>query len=481
MHERAEAAKASLSGKSARAPVGRLQHVRGKLLAALALPPMLLSAVPFGSQDPLWACIWAVFLSSAAVLFLSYRFHGHERIIIALFAAVWIGLALVYAVHDGYLALAPHPVWRGPSDILAMDVKPLHGVSARHSAVELVFIALPMFSFLAGLGLARSQWRTRKVLVAGLYAGAGLATGWIFLFLISPDTVLWREKLGHHGNLTGTFTNRNTAAAYLALFFVTGVLLSSDFIARHNLAHGATTGAILRKLFRHMPRQLLYRLIATLILLLAILMTASRAGLATALVGASLVLVLRLRTFSPSPRRMLLPVLATLAAFLTLAAVFGQGIHQRFSESESVDEDRFEAYRASMEIIRNFPWFGTGPGTFSDVFPAFRPATMPARGVWEHAHNTYLQVAIEAGVPFLVVVLLPIFFVLVVFAKGSFRGKSDEITPILGLALLVMPMLHALIDYPAQIPGYSILLTSWLGFLFARHLRFRPPAGQADG
>ena len=37
-----------------------------------------------------------------------------------------------------------------------------------------------------------------------------------------------------------------------------------------------------------------------------------------------------------------------------------------------VEQGRLEAYRSSLRIIADYPWFGTGLGTFTAIFPAYR-------------------------------------------------------------------------------------------------------------
>ncbi len=74
---------------------------------------------------------------------------------------------------------------------------------------------------------------------------------------------------------------------------------------------------------------------------------------------------------------------------------------------EKVDRSaaiRLEIWRGSMEMIKENPWFGIGYGVFPFTIPMF------TSGVGERdAHNTYIIIAAEMGVPALLIFLLIIF------------------------------------------------------------------------
>ena len=38
--------------------------------------------------------------------------------------------------------------------------------------------------------------------------------------------------------------------------------------------------------------------------------------------------------------------------------------------------DGLETYKATLRLIADHPWFGTGEGTFAQAFPAYRSANV---------------------------------------------------------------------------------------------------------
>src|SRR5207245_3581393 len=66
---------------------------------------------------------------------------------------------------------------------------------------------------------------------------------------------------------------------------------------------------------------------------------------------------------------------------------------------------RLAVSAAGWEIVRDHPLFGTGLGSW---LHAFRPYQAPPveGGIWDHAHDDYLELAAEGGFAGVAVVLL---------------------------------------------------------------------------
>lgn len=61
--------------------------------------------------------------------------------------------------------------------------------------------------------------------------------------------------------------------------------------------------------------------------------------------------------------------------------------------------ERLEIWRRAIYMIEDFPFTGVGMGAFGPVADALYPSTQFAPGVLEHAHNLFLQVAVDLGLP----------------------------------------------------------------------------------
>ena len=138
-------------------------------------------------------------------------------------------------------------------------------------------------------------------------------------------------------------------------------------------------------------------------MLIALAATLSRSGfvalIAAAVVGTSL--------SRRDHRRGLWVGVAVAAALVAVAAWLNvQGLAQRITTTLSTpDPDtvgRLTIWRDTLRIVRAFPVFGTGVGTFADAMFLYQQTARQV--LFNHAHNEYLQVLTEGGAIMLAIV-----------------------------------------------------------------------------
>ncbi len=86
------------------------------------------------------------------------------------------------------------------------------------------------------------------------------------------------------------------------------------------------------------------------------------------------------------------------------AAVFWVGIDRLinfFNDSPAFSgiSGRLEIYSRALMIIHDFPFTGIGMGTFGPVVDTLYPFFSISAGVIPHAHNLFLQLAVDLGIP----------------------------------------------------------------------------------
>jgi O-antigen ligase len=89
--------------------------------------------------------------------------------------------------------------------------------------------------------------------------------------------------------------------------------------------------------------------------------------------------------------------------------------------------------------------------------------------VWDYAHSTILEIAVEMGIPVAVMVVITALASLFVLARAAVKseGRSRRsLAAITGIA--VLSCLHSMIDFSLQIPGYLVLFGVLLGCGLAR-------------
>jgi O-antigen ligase len=160
----------------------------------------------------------------------------------------------------------------------------------------------------------------------------------------------------------------------------------------------------------------------------------------------------------------LIAVLVCAAIGLLLLQLLGGNVSSRIDLEGLSDAWRLSAWRSTLKIIADNPWFGTGLGTFADAFPAYRSSDMSMRFRWDLAHSTPLELASEMGIPLTLVVAAAWVIALVVLALGLRGRHRRTMNPQLAaLAVSLIALLHSSFDFSLQIAGYSIVVFALLG------------------
>jgi O-antigen ligase len=222
--------------------------------------------------------------------------------------------------------------------------------------------------------------------------------------------------------------------------------------------------------------------VGTLLLILGVILTASRTGIALLpiAIGAE-ALILRgwLRSLSLKSlglRRDKRTAIAALAVLgMATVAIGHLGAHSgalatvwaRFHTSA---EFRPEIWRDSLFALRQYwPW-GAGMGSFIPVFAAAERLEVVTGQFVNRAHNDYLEFLIEAGVPGIVAFGL-ICHRLAKDAWQSWRARAVGVVSgsraqwICGAANLTILMVHSLGDYPLRTMSIACMTALSAGVL----------------
>ena len=115
-------------------------------------------------------------------------------------------------------------------------------------------------------------------------------------------------------------------------------------------------------------------------------------------------------------------------------------------------QDRLEAFRETLSIIREVPLTGTGGGSYFSLFPHMRSKDQK---FLDHAHNDYVEFAVEFGLP--AVMLLAVFLALSLrMALKQLKERRDPVAlgaSFSSLMAIVAMGLHATVDFNLHIPA----------------------------
>jgi O-antigen ligase len=126
---------------------------------------------------------------------------------------------------------------------------------------------------------------------------------------------------------------------------------------------------------------------------------------------------------------------------------------------------RTAVWSGTLDLIRDHPLLGTGPGTFPVAFTPYRPVGVNARFL--HAHNDYLHSISETGILTAVIIL---WLIVAAFRSGIRMIMSTNSRLTLGITLgslsgILAITVHSVVDFNLHIMANAILFTVLAGLL----------------
>jgi O-antigen ligase len=441
---------------------------RSNRLPALILAVAVAGApFPFGSRDATTVALWCLVLALGLLLASPRRLRsGHYRLLagIAGIVACW-AFVLHEQLADHPWIAHPNPIWAKASELLKTQLTPSVSVIRGEPFYALGAPLANVLALTLGLIVGADRESADRTLKAMAWAGAGYAIYGIGNLLLFPAAFLWRERTADLGTLTATFVNRNTAAAYFGSCAAVWLVLAMARV-RARLPAGPIAW---RKLGRNVypegraDPQIIVRFVMFFICLSAMFMTGSRGGVLSSLFALVVAAVIFFRSDLPRVASLLVVAAGFAAVALGLLQILGGNVQARIDVEGLVEQGRLEAYRSTLRIIADHPWFGTGLGTFAAVFPPYRSANISIVGVWDLAHSTPLELAAEVGVPLALVTAIGWIVALLVLMRGTRRSRRETIVPHAALAVSLIALLHSSIDFSLQVAGYAIVVFAVAG------------------
>ncbi len=272
-------------------------------------------------------------------------------------------------------------------------------------------------------------------------------------------------EFGHIGNAIGTYTNRNHLAGLIemTLPLVLGLLVYS--VGRGRSRRGGTASRASFLGSRRGQATLIYASLAVL-LILGVIFTRSRTGIALMILGVILVTSIFSRRIGGD--NVFGPVGTLVALGIGLAVTIGLiPVLDRFSLENVEGDTRWTVFAAAIAGIGTFFPFGSGPGTFQSVFPYFQVPEL-GRVFVNRVHNDYLEWVFEGG---LIAAALILFLIVLyalqwkrVWAAGPWSElRFLKVSAGVGVFLL---LIHELVDYNLHTPANQVFFAFLLGIFF---------------
>jgi O-antigen ligase len=340
-------------------------------------------------------------------------------------------------------------IWR------PLSLAPFRGLNAALSMV------VPISALLLAISMKIGP---RTILLAIVIIGLIDATFGLLQVIGGPRSPLYLFAITSRGAPAGIFANENHSAVFSAL-----VLLA---IAR--LSHEARPS--------HDPAWLRLALApAFVFVLLAVLVTGSRAGFAATLIallaGAAMVLMKkRVRAVGIGMTVQRGPVqahsgLLVLAFAAILAVVMGlfAWLQRTPALEDILAKSSFDDLRWSLmpllSAMAGDHWLlGTGFGSFDAVYRFYEPTDLLHSRYVNHAHNDWAQLVIEGGLPAVLLILTGLAWLCRTLWITASRSEAAPGQIIFWVACLAILGAASFVDYPLRTPIFQCaciwLLTS---------------------
>jgi len=304
--------------------------------------------------------------------------------------------------------------------------------------------------------IVRLRAYSATALAVALLAGtiAGILLGALQVTSADPTTSPWYlYEETNTGVATGFFANANHMATLLVITlpFLAALLASAR---RANMQRYSALLALVSG--------------AALVIVVGLVLNGSLAGYALTLpvLAVSALIVMPAKSAFRRLAIVLgaLMTVGALAALATSSIRTGGALNQDASTSV---QSRQEILATTFSALPHFMPMGSGVGSFRDVYPLYEDPDQVSTVYVNHAHNDYAELALETGIPGIIV--LALFFlwwggaVLRVWSSVE-AGPYARAASIASAAVLI----HSIVDFPLRTAAISVSFAMCLALLADR-------------
>ena len=140
----------------------------------------------------------------------------------------------------------------------------------------------------------------------------------------------------------------------------------------------------------------------------------------------------------------------------------------RLFQQSVADDLREDFWQVGLEMIWQYFPFGSGIGSFVEVYQLAEPATYLNANYVNHAHNDWLETVLTGGLPAMLILAASIFFYVkrtwAVWHRSDADGRAVKIAR-LASVLIAIIALASFADYPLRTPilmAVFAILSLWL-------------------
>ena len=310
----------------------------------------------------------------------------------------------------------------------------------------------------------KDKRQIKRIATLVVIVGTSLALYGLYNYLGGIEKIYTLDKKYYLGMLTSTYVNHNHIGGYfeLAIPLGIGLVLANQYLPRRTRRSKILPAAFVSVLL----------MAAIVIMITALVFTYSRGawiGFLGSMIALGMIISFRLNIFQDWSKLKKWGTLAVGALIIISAPILmPDKVKQRAatmfkSQGEKITFNlestggREIVYRGTLEMIKDHPILGTGPGTFTILYPQYRDPRI--RIFMNAVHNDYLQYGEEMGLFGLgsFVLLLVLFFKKNLSLLKNLKDKYLQSLTIGFLISIIALAIHSLGDFNLQIPANALL------------------------
>jgi len=296
----------------------------------------------------------------------------------------------------------------------------------------------------------KGKAQIKRIATLVVIVGTSLAIYGLYNYFNGIEKIYTLDKKYYLGMLTSTYVNHNHIGGYFELAIPLGI------------------GSIIAN--RRSPLSLLLLIAATVTMIIALVFTYSRGawlGFLGSMIVLGTIIALKLKISKNWSRfkkwgTLVAGVLIVIIAVILMPSQVKQRAATLFEFEGTQFKDmslqgRLIVNQNTLEMIKDYPILGSGPGTFTILYPKYRD---PRLIMFMNAtHNDYLQYAEEMGLFGIgsFVLLLVLFFKKNLNVLKDLKDKYLQGLIIGFLVSISAIAIHGLGDFNLQIPANAIL------------------------